>query len=131
MEKVRVTSNVGSNGGVLNYGTVTIVDGSEVDGNTGGVGQGGGISNIGGTLTVRDSSIHDNQGGLGGGIHNSYGTTLIESSDLSSNRSTTIGGGYSNHNLGGVVSLTDVTLVGNTSDTGSYPVCYDVNPGNC
>lgn len=118
-------------GGILNAGAMQIVGASVVRANQGQY-LGGGISNFG-HLLVGNSTVTANQGYLGGGIANSNGTLIVTASSLSLNHATSLGGAWSNHNLGGTVTFAGSSSTSqNTTGSGSYTVCYDVNnPAAC
>ena len=40
-----------------------------------------------------------------------------------------MGGAWSNSNVGGVVQTTDLGYAANSTDSGNYVDCYDVNGG--
>jgi hypothetical protein len=77
LDDVTVSGNAagGSGGGINNYGTMTLVNGT-VAANSGA--SGGGIYN-GGTLTVTNATITENRGGSGDGICNAHITTIDNS----------------------------------------------------
>ncbi len=133
LEEVVVAGNTGLYGGaILNVGSLHILR-SRVKDNifsfAGGFG--GGLTNYT-TLNLVDTRIEGNQGYLGGGLHNSGGTTDATGGWIKNNTSVSLGGGYSNHNYGGMVSLSGVTLASNHSDTGQYQQCYDIaSPASC
>ena len=127
LEEVVVKGNTGPYGGaVLNLGTLEIVR-SQVSHNTFSYagGFGGGVTNYT-TLSLQDTRIENNRGYLGGGLHNSGGTTEGAGGKLAYNTAVSLGGGYSNHNIGGTVSLSGVELRGNHSETSQYQQCYDL-----
>ncbi|MCW5201474.1 hypothetical protein VU12_00855, partial [Desulfobulbus sp. US4] len=109
------TSASSNGGGILNYGTVTLIY-STVSGNSTEQ-YGGGIYNLG-TLTLSHSTISDNWANFGGGIYNnSNGTVTLTDSTVSSNNTghqPGIGGGIFNN--GGKITLTNSTVSGNLAD---------------
>ncbi len=126
LDEVVVEGNTGFYGGaIFNLGTLAI-ERSHIKNNTFSLaaGFGGGLTNFT-TLTLVDSRVELNQGYLGGGVHNSGGTTTALGGKIVQNTAKSIGGGFSNHNIGGVVSLSGVALHGNHSDTFRYEQCYD------
>ncbi len=126
----------GSEGGVINNGTATLVR-STLTGD-GSIGHAIGLDNAGtaslissvvlhnignvdaggirnkGKLTLTDSTVEGNVGQTGGGILNQGVLTLVRST-LSGNTGTFRGGAIDNY---GLLSIVDATLTGNTSDSG-------------
>jgi ferredoxin len=103
-------------GGILNAGgTVTLLSGSRVSGNTGTFG--GGIENLS-TLTLIDSEVSGNTALLGGGIYNAIGiTTLLNGSIVTDNSTgTTPGSGGGVYNDHGTVDATGGSITDNTPD---------------
>jgi hypothetical protein len=98
-------------GGVLNAGTLTLIN-ATVSANTAG-NQGGGIYNSG-TLTLVNTTVSGNTGRLsGGGIYTTGSVTLINTT-ISGNNSNGNGGGlYFN---GSTLASTNVTVTNNRSD---------------
>ncbi len=105
-------------GGLLNFGTATLV-GSTISDNGTYNGQGGGIANSG-NLIVDHSTLVDNSAFRGGGLSNSGSTTFVNST-VSGNRAVWYdweGYGYSGYGGGidqveGALSLTSCTLSDN------------------
>ncbi len=154
LDDVYVLGNDTVYGGIWNLGTLTIVGNSVVAGNSttslmaGGISNfggdvvisnatflanqgylGGAIGNYGGDVSVFASSFTANAGYLGGGIHNSFGDLEVEASSFSTNNAQSYGGAWSNHNIGGTATMIGVGYAANSSDTGNYDDCYDVNGG--
>lgn len=151
--KSHIYGNEGVFGAIMNYGTMWIRVNSVVSGNAttsyfaGGITSvgdlqvddctflgndgynGGAIANIGGDLDVDDSSFTANDGYLGGAIHNSLGAAVISDSSFSTNYADSLGGAWSNHNLGGTVTVSGSGYAANSTGSGSYEDCYDVNGG--
>jgi fibronectin-binding autotransporter adhesin len=101
-------------GGIGNSGTATLIN-TAVIGNFSEF-QGGGIFNVG-TLTVIDSSIAGNFGDGGSGIFSQFGALTITDSTITGNGGGLDGGGIDN--VGGTVTVTGCTLSGNrVGDTG-------------
>jgi len=115
-------------GGILNQGTLNVINGSTLFGNNAGgiynVGgtvavssstlyghRGGGIYNVGGTVTVSNSTLSDNLAGNGGAIRNSGGTLTVSHSILSGNGSAFGGGIYNDSS--GTVTVDHSTLTNN------------------
>jgi hypothetical protein len=105
-------------GGILNYGTLTVLD-CTISGNS--TLQGGGIDNVG-SLTVTGCTISGNTASFaGGGIANS-GTASISSSNLSGNTAVTpdwgssMGGGIFND---GTLTVTGCSVSNNYADDGA------------
>jgi len=106
----------GAGGGILNTGTLT-VSGSTVSGNSAGFG--GGIMNtssgLGATLTVTDSTVAGNCAQLvGGGILN--GRTMTVSGSTVCGNSADLGGGI--YSDGGVLTVRDCVFTGNSATEG-------------
>jgi hypothetical protein len=106
--------NSAGGGGISNSGTLTVTN-STISGNTT-TGGGGGISNAG-ALTVTTSTISGNSSSLGGGLDNGgSGNLTLTNSTVSGNNAnrpgSRSGGGINN---GGLATLINVTLVGNTA----------------
>lgn len=109
------TSSPASNdngGGIWNTGTLTVessyVSLNNADNN------GGGIYNQSGTLTVQNSVISGNTaGGYGGGIEN-QATAMLTHTGIANNEAG-FGGGLDN-STPGAVTLSNVTISGNTSN---------------
>ncbi len=103
-------------GGIINEGTLTVLNSTLSGNSAGGIGdngQGGGIMNAG-MMTITSSTIIDNLTyvGNGGGIGNS-GTLTIADSTVSDNTiDSAEGGGISNS---GTVAITDSTVSGNSA----------------
>lgn len=114
------TTNSANAGGAINnnwYGTLNITD-STLRENT--AGAGGGLYNdnnspaeVSGATFVGNSATDT----TGGGISNAGGSSLtVANSTFSANTAASYGGGI--HNQDGVVTLTNVTLMGNSSGGG-------------
>jgi hypothetical protein len=106
-------------GGIVNYGTLTILK-STLSGNRGGgvVPEGGGIYN-GGTLTIIASTLSGNSATFGGGIQNNRsGTLTIIDSTLSQNRvvapAPLPGGGGAAIDTNGALTIINSTISGNS-----------------
>jgi hypothetical protein len=106
----------GPGGAILNQGTVNVINGSTLSGNTGTYG--GGIYNAGGIVTISvNSVIGGNSGGSGGGgIYNDDGIVTISNSTLSGNAAYEGGAVFSN---GGTVTVSGSTL---SSSFGIYAI---------
>ncbi len=111
------TANYG--GGIYNYDAGTTVDDSTVSANTA-VGGGGGISNWA-TLVVQNGSTIGGVGaanqanGTGGGIYNHSGSTTVTGSCILNNWATINGGGlYIYENSIGATKVTGSSIVGNS-----------------
>ena len=123
-----VTSNsAGSNGnsyggGIYNTGTVTITNSTVTSNSAGSNGNsyGGGIYNTG-TVTITNSTVTNNSAwsffypSYGGGLY-SCGTMAIVNSTIANNSVNAGGGGVDNQ--GGVMSLVDCQISGNTAGSG-------------
>jgi len=106
----------GNDGGIVNYGTVTVTNSTLSSNNT--AGGGGGIFNNGGTVTVTNSTLSSNNSGtFGGGIFNNGGTVTVTNSILSGNNASGSygGGGILNYDT---LTVTNSTLSGNSSSPG-------------
>jgi predicted outer membrane repeat protein len=113
----------GSNGGIVNRGTLTLND-STVSGNLASHVEGGGIRNEGGTVTLNNSTVSDNAAGNGngGGIANEdSGTVTLNNSTVSGNHAGCggeCGGGGILNEPGATMTLNDSAVSGNHADTG-------------
>jgi hypothetical protein len=106
------TTNSGSGGGILNFGTLTLTN-SIVSGNMATNGSGGGGIFVNGTLTLTNSIVSGNMAtNDGGGIFNIQGTTTLTNSTVSGNAASFKGGGINN---GSTLNLTGSTVSGNTA----------------
>jgi hypothetical protein len=95
----------GSGGAIYNQGTLKVINGSILSGNSG-----GGISNnTGGTVAVSNSTLSNNSGS---GISNTGGTVAVSKSSLSNNSQSGIS------NTGGMVTVSYSTLSGNNAGQG-------------
>src|SRR5262249_44576380 len=98
-------------GGLYNVGTATLAN-STISGNHGGD-AGGGVFN-GGDLTLPNVTIANNDAYTGGGLYNAAcgcGTATLQSSTLSGNYATQIGGGIANS--AGTVNVINSIVAGN------------------
>ncbi len=91
---------------------------------------GGALGNYSGIARIRSCSFTGNDAYLGGAIHNSSGQLHLIGSSFSDNHATSLGGAWSNHNVEGTVSEDGVGYAGNSSGSGTFEDCYDVN-GTC
>ncbi|EDM80565.1 Polymorphic membrane protein [Plesiocystis pacifica SIR-1] len=120
-------------GGINNFaGTVRVTPTpndsglfATIQGNTGY--DGGGLANHSGTVELERVEFSHNSAYLGGGFHNGFGQATLDDCLFLNNDATSIGGGWSNHNLGGTVTLGAPTYAGNSTGTGAYTDFYDVN----
>jgi CSLREA domain-containing protein len=102
-----------SGAGVLNQGTLRLVQ-VLIRNNVSTGGVGGGVNNdTSGILSVSDSTISGNQAIFGGGLFNA-GTLTITNTTVADNRSSRSGGGLVNVNL---VTITRSTFSGNQAGT--------------
>ncbi|SMP75586.1 Dockerin type I repeat-containing protein [Neorhodopirellula lusitana] len=111
-------------GGILvaNLQTVTVQNGSQIDGNlaTGATGSGGGILvEAGGVLVVNDSSISNNQAvRAGGGIEDNSGVGLgVTLTNVTLDNNDAVGGGVGAPGNGGGLHVTgagDISITGGT-----------------
>lgn len=146
LDEVVVTGNTGPFGGaIFNVGTLEMIR-CRVHDNRFDLpaGFGGGLTNFN-TVNLTDCRIEFNEGYLGGGLHNSGGQVDMLGGWIERNDSISLGGGYSNHNVGGTVTLdagwdqvdqsplaVEDMLYGNDSATDQYTRCYDINePVRC
>jgi hypothetical protein len=106
----------GPGGAILNQGTLNVINGSTLSGNTGTYG--GGIYNGGGIVTISDNSViaGSSGGSGGGGIYNDDGRVTISNSTLSGNFAYEGGAIFSN---GGTVTVSGSTL---SSSFGIYAI---------
>ena len=108
-------------GGIINGGTLRLID-VTVEGNS--TGGGGGAIRNGGTLFIGSSTIRGNRaGGDGGGVTNSgdnnvtiYNTTITENSACS-------GGGLSNYGFDDQMHINNTTIVNNRAEGTYSAVC--------
>ena len=100
------TTDNHSGGAVYNQGTLNVINGSTLSGNSATYGYGGAIYNVGGTVTISNgSTLSDNVANAGGGgIYNAGGTVTVSRSTLSDNAAT-YGGGIDN--VGGTVTVSN------------------------
>ncbi len=105
-------------GGIYNSsGTLTLANSTVSSNSTIGTSSGGGILN-GGTLTLNSSTVSGNSTtGLGGGIYHGSGTLTLTNSTVSANSSTGVAGGGGIINYG-TTTLTNSTVSGNTAGSG-------------
>jgi Putative Ig domain len=91
----------GCGGGVQVFGTLSIVNGGEISGNSADLdgGKGGGICNAStGTVTIQNTRIADNTArSEGGGVYND-GTITFTGATVDGNRANSAGGGFYNAN---------------------------------
>jgi CSLREA domain-containing protein len=105
-----------SGGGLVNYGTATLNNGTLSDNSASN--SGGGLFNNG-TATLNNSNLFGNSAELGGGLEND-GTATLNNSNISRNTASS-GGGLGNHgnidsNL--MLTLNNCTLTGNSAESG-------------
>jgi hypothetical protein len=116
-------------GGIANYvGTVTINAGTTLSHNS--ASHGGGIFNSSGTvggLTIDGCTISGNSAGNGGGIFDSSGTvTVTNSSTITGNSATILGGGiYLGGNSSTVTVKNSSTITGNSAPVGQGADVYN------
>jgi len=112
-------NGAGSGGGISNYGTLTVTNGTFAGNSAGADFGGGGIFSDGGTLTVTNSTFSGNSAGYygavegGGGIFSTGGTVTITNSTFAGNSGGS-GGGGGIGNLGGTVTITNSTFSANS-----------------
>jgi hypothetical protein len=113
-----LSGNSGSSGGgIYNAGgTVTVIN-STLDGNGAG-GDGGGICNAGGTVTISNGTLSGNGAFYGGGIYNDSGTVTVSNGTLDGNGARFGGGIY---NSGGTITIEDSTVNDNSANHYDYP----------
>ena len=99
-------------GGVLNKGTLTLLNVTVSGNNVFTAASGGGIMNDG-SLTLINSTVSDNFSDSGGGLAN-RGALVVTNSTVSNNRCVFGGGGLYN-NSSSAVSLTNSTISGNSA----------------
>ncbi len=88
---------------------------------------GGGAILNSGTLTIQDSVIKNNSAlGSGGAIFTLNHALTIENTEIISNTAEGVGGGIYGYNTGGVITLTNSLLAGNTA-VGTYGGGIDAN----
>src|SRR5262249_49089167 len=113
-----LTITNGNAGGIVNNGTLTVVNSAVVNNpDATFFGAGGGILNTG-TLTVSGSTVSGNSAGFGGGIMNTssgLGATLtVTDSTMSGNSAQLVGGGIDN-SPGCTATVTHCDVSGNTA----------------
>jgi predicted outer membrane repeat protein len=95
-----------------------VISGLTISNGTAPADRGGGILN-GGTLTLINDTVSLNSaiGGNGGGIYNNFGTLAIVGSTISGNKidSATAGSGGGIFNFGGTITISNSTLSGNSA----------------
>lgn len=109
------TPSPGSGGAVHVTGNtaVTIIDSTEVDGNSARLAGGGLWNQSGATMTVTFSNISNNTAGQnGGGIFNTGGTMVVSRSAVFSNTAT-------NANGGGIMNSSGIMAVGHSTISGN------------
>ncbi len=111
------TSDAG--GGILNFGTLTLMN-STLTGNSAPGSEGGGILSYG-ALTLTGSTVSGNSAGEGGGIRNYNGTLTLINSTLSGNSAESLGGGIAS---AGTLTLVNSTVSGNSAPSGSGAGIY-------
>lgn len=121
---------------VYNQGTLNVIHGSTLSGNSGGgihndggavtisdstisENSGAGIYNNGGTVAISNGTIYDNFGFFGGGIYNSVGNVTLSNNSTVTGNWARYGGGI--YNDGGTLNITDSTVLGNTAYHSDYP----------
>ena len=111
-------SGLNSDGGGISTNTSTVVQFSEVSGNSA-VDSGGGIKHGYGNLNVSNTIVRNNTvsdpSGSGGGIYASLGTVTLSNLEVSGNTAADSGGGI--HSNAGI-SITNTTISGNSSKFG-------------
>ena len=105
-----------SGGGIQNFGSLSLVDSAVTD-NLVNSGQGGGIANVGGTVSLEGSVVSGNilQFGPGGGIYNSGTLTALDSSVSNNGAFFGDGGGIFNAGPFGTTTIEGSTLSGNVA----------------
>ncbi len=120
-----VSTAAGNGGGLHATGdTRTFISGGTITNNTA-TAEGGGLWNDSGTMTIQGGTLVDNNRASGpaaddggGGIFNNGGTLIInDAATVISNNTAdgTSGSGGGIHSVGGMVSITDALLDGNTA----------------
>jgi parallel beta-helix repeat protein len=137
-------STIVMGGGLLNHGTVNVTNckfsnnsagydgggvrqdngtmtltGCQITDNTSGH-NGGGVSFVdgGSSLTIVDCSISGNSAQYGGGIGVPGGNLIVRGTTISDNKASIAGGGVYLYRSGSIGTLTNCTIVGNTSVAG-------------
>ena len=114
---VNGTSDAG--GGIVNLGTLTLINGT-VTGNAAPGSEGGGIISYG-ALTLIGSTVSGNSASEGGGIRNYNGTLTLINSTVSGNSATGVGGGIVS---AGALTIINSTLSGNSAPSGTGAGIY-------
>lgn len=111
--EIEFGSTAGLGGAIENLGRLTVRN-STFSGNSGG--NAGAVASLAGsTLAVQDSTFsHNTTTGIGGGAILSSGTATVERSAIVNNSAPVNGGGV-NVQAGGVVTISNSTIAGNTS----------------
>ena len=127
LNAVTVTQGRANNGGgILNYGTLSLMN-STVSGNVTNTSfYGGGIYNNRGNTTLTNSTVSGNSAAYGGGIYNDEGTINLNSVTVAYNRANSFGGGVytiSGRLFTATVNLSN-TIVANNSAGSSSPDFY-------
>ncbi|MEW5987667.1 MAG: choice-of-anchor Q domain-containing protein [Chloroflexota bacterium] len=105
-------------GGIYNTGATLTLTNTVLSGNYARW-DGGGLYNDQGTVTITNSTLQGNVATLysGGGFYNYLGTVVAQGSTFTGNNGGSQGGG--GFNSGGTVTISQSTLTGNVSRTGS------------
>jgi len=121
-----VRDNIASNGGggIWNLNGALTLNNSTISGNTTGEG-GGGIKDDGFMTILNNSTVSGNTAsGNGGGINYGSNTLILNNSSVGGNTAGGMGGGLGSDSTGGIVTLQNTILSGNTSGIG--PDCSGI-----
>jgi len=112
-----VANSAGAQGGgaIQVAGGTATINGVAISQNHAFISFGGGIGSTGGTTSLVNSLIATNTGSSGGALWNNGGNITVVNSTLSGNSATGAGGGVRSDS--GTLTLTNVTLTNNRSDS--------------
>lgn len=119
IDSVIENNSVSNFGGGIYNNAILVIDHSTVRGNTSAA-FGGGLFLGGGVSTVRNSTFDNNTSGIGGGIYNNDYELTVVTSTLSANKAKSYGGGIASVGGAGGAKLTalyNTTIVGNEADS--------------
>ncbi|MEO8392024.1 MAG: choice-of-anchor Q domain-containing protein, partial [Chloroflexota bacterium] len=108
----------GAGGGILNFGTLTVTNGT-LSGNYA-ISGGGGIFNFGNTVLIHSTLSGNSSSSSGGGINVNSGSVVLTNSTLSGNHASS-GGGIMNQ---ATLTVTNSTFSGNFANNGGGIVNY-------
>ncbi len=117
-------SVTGHGGGIVNGGTINLINGTTLSGNKASGGYGGGLfNNYTASAVVKDSVISGNVASIGGGLANFKSNVTLTNSTVSGNSASTNGGGVKGgggiFNYHSIVKVTTSTISGNSAGSSS------------